>query len=90
MADYIYVEIKPHWMVADANMFFHQVYEGHRWTIDNPSPEKVERLLLLLRGVGTVSQKFDVCTPLIEVIPTQTSSQYVLRVQSILASLFGR
>jgi hypothetical protein len=89
MFSLIYVELKPTWVPVGSSAYRHQVHEGHRWSINHVSPEKIERLVLLLRGVGTITEKLQAYPASIEVVSTLTTSDAVDRINDILDKVFG-
>lgn len=89
MVNRIHIEIKPVWISAEPAMFRYQVYQGHRWSIENPSTEDIDRIVWSLRGVGTVTPRLNVYPRSIEVVPFASAGNYVGRVHEIVAQVFG-
>jgi len=89
MFSLVYIELKPVWIMVDGDGYRHQVYEGHRWSVSHAGPDKIEQLVSLLRGVGTVTEKLQAYPASIEVVPTVTTASVVTRIQNIMDTVFG-
>lgn len=89
MYNLIYVELHATWVPVDSDVYRHQVYNGHRWSVSHASHEQVERLALLLRGVGSINEKLDAYPASIKVASALPTATVVDRIQDILDKVFG-
>lgn len=89
MYNLIYVELQATWVPVDSDTFRHQVCSGHRWSISHATHEQVERLALLLRGVGSINEKLDAYPASIKVASALPTATVVDRVKDILDKVFG-